>query len=262
MLGSKVMRTPAAWLSGLLLLATAPRAGAQAPGSAAADSGLFVVFEQGTPVAHERYAYQWMGDSLLVSATTERSFKDDKGQRRLFTKTMLLVVDAHDLGLMRYLSNQDFDAHKVVRGLLPTDTVMTHYDEFDGMGSAERVVQPPGRLFVLDPQLFTLFDVLCRSLAGKQFETRNVQLAAFGRDSLTLPVATVSLNRPDTVTVGGRRVPARHYSLDDHGVRFELWADARGRMLRLENRPSGISVERIVETPPAAPPRRRPPIRR
>jgi hypothetical protein len=203
-----------------------------------------------------------MGDSLVVSATTQRPFRDDKGQLHTFSKSMMLVVDAHDLGLMRYLSNQDFNGHKGVRGLLPTDTVMTHYEEFDGVGNAERVVMPPGRLFVLDPQLFTLFDVLCRSLAGKEFESRRVQLMALAPDSLTLPLATVTMNKADTLRVGGRRVPTRHYSLDDHGVRFELWADSRGRMLRLENQPSGLSVERLADPLPPAAPRRRAPVRR
>src|SRR5206468_8172694 len=124
--------------------------------------------------------------------TTRRQFQDDKGQRHPFVKTMLLVVDAQDLGLMRYLSNQEFRDHKAVRGLLPGDTVMTYYDEYDGVGGADRLVQPPGRLFVLDPQMFTLFDVLCRSLAGKQFETRHVQLLTMAPDSLSMPMATVT----------------------------------------------------------------------
>src|SRR5207244_2454285 len=121
-----------------------------------------------------------------------------------------------------YLSNQEFRDHKAVRGLLPGDTVMTYYDEYDGVGGADRLVQPPGRLFVLDPQLFTLFDVLCRSLAGKQFETRHVQLLAMAPDTLTMPLATVTLGRPDTLTLGSRRMPARRYVLADQGTDFEL----------------------------------------
>jgi len=196
-----------------------------------------------------------MGDSLLVSATTQREFQDPKGNRHGFMKTMLLVVDAHDLGLTRYLSNQKFNAHETVRGLLPGDTVMTYYAEYDGVGSADRLVQPPGRLFVLDPQLFTLFDVLCRSLAGKQFESRRVQLVAMAPDTLTLPLATVTQEKPDTLSMGARRVPARHYALEDQGVRFDLWADSRGRMLRMANQPTGLRVERVSEPAPAVPPK-------
>ena len=259
-LRSPAMRAPIALLTALALAPLAPDARAQAP--AAADSGLLVIYDQKTPVAHEHYTYQFMGDSLVVTATTERQFMDQNGQRRPLTKVMYLVVDAHDLGLMRYLSNQDFNGHKQVRGLTPTDTVLTYYREYDGLGSADRVVQPPGRLFVLDPQSFTLFDVLCRSLVGKEFETRRVQLLAMAPDTLGTPLAMITLHKPDTLRVGARRVALRHYSLDDHGVRFELWADARGRMVRMANEPTGLSVVRVEQPAPSDRARSRKPVPR
>ena len=226
---------------------------------ASADSGTFVIFDQAVPVANEHFSYQYMGDSLVISATTKRQFQDEHGGRHPFMKSMVLVVDSHDLGLMHYLSNQDFNDHKSVRGLVPGDTVMTYYAEYDGVGNADRVVQPPGRLFVLDTQLFTLFDVLCRSLAGKQFETRRVQLLALAPDTLTMPLATVTVGKPDTLTLGTRRVPSKRYLLTDNGVQFDLWADARGRMLRVANAPSGLSVERAPDPPPATKPGKKQP---
>lgn len=244
-----------------LLLAVLP-SGAPAQTVTHADSGRFVIFDRSVPVAREFHVYQFMGDSLVISATTERQFQDENGQRHDFTKSMLLVVNSQDLGLMRYLSNQDFNDHKGVRGILPGDTVMTYYDEYDGVGNAVRLVQPPGRLFVLDPQLFTLFDVLCRSVAGKQFETRGVQLVALAPDSVTMPRAKLIMGRPDTLDAGGRRVPTRRYTLEDNDVSFELWADARGRMMRLENELTGLSVERVPEPQPAVTPRKRAPAKR
>lgn len=235
-------------LAALLFAAPAPPAHAQ--GTATPDTGMFVILDREVPVANERYQYLYMGDSLMIASTTRRQFQDEKGQRYQFTKRMVLVVDAHDLGLQRYTSNQEFRDHKAVRGLLPGDTVMTYFTEIDGVGSADRVVQPPGRLFVLDQQLFTLFDVLCRSLAGKEFVTRPVQLVALAPDSLTLPLATISVGKPDTLQLGSRRVPARRYALVDRGVRFDLWADARGRMLRMSNEPSGLSVVRVPDAQP------------
>jgi hypothetical protein len=252
--GVPLFRRLAPPLAALLLAVIAPAARAQV---ALNDSAMFVIFDQGTPVANEHCSYDFMGDSLVISATAQRQFKDEKGARYSFRKSMVLVVDAHDLGLMHYLSNQDFHGHKSVHGLLPGDTVMTYYSEFDGVGSADRVVQPPGRLFVLDPQMFTLFDVLCRSLAGKQFVSRRVQLVALAPDSLTLPLATITVGKPDTLTLGPRRVPTRRYALEDQGVRFDLWADARGRMLRMANEPSGLSVERLPDPQPAAGPKKR-----
>lgn len=238
------------------LLSAAPAAHAQV--AVAADSGMLVVFDQDTPVAHERFAWQLMGDSIVVSATARRTLIDDKGERHAFEKAMILVVDSRDLGLLRYLSNQDFQNEKVVRGLLPGDTALTYYTEFSGAGNAVRLTQPPGRLFVIDTPMFSLFDVLLRSLAGKEFETRRVQLLAMGADTLTMPLATVTRAKVDTLRMGTRRVPARHYTLEDPSVRFEMWADANGRLLRLSHPGSGMSVERAPAAPAAAKPRLRP----
>jgi hypothetical protein len=256
------MPTPARRRTGLplILLAALPLAviapAARAQVAAGVDTGAFVVFDHDVPVATEHYRYLPMGDSLVIASNIERKFQDEKGVRYVFTKRMVLVVDAHDLGLQDYTSSQEFHGHKVVRGLLPGDTVMTYFTEIDGAGNADRIVQPPGRLFVLDQQLFTLFDVLCRSLAGKEFVSRRVQLVALAPDSLTMPLATLTTGNPDTLLVGSRRVPARRYALEDGAVRFELWADARGRMLRMANEPSGLSIEHVPDPQPAAPKKR------
>src|SRR4029077_18674053 len=44
-------------------------------------SSLLVVFERDVPVAHERSRIRDMGDSLVVEATAERTFRDEKGGR-------------------------------------------------------------------------------------------------------------------------------------------------------------------------------------
>lgn len=254
------MRTPAllsaavraALAAAVLLLA--PAAHAQVP--AKADSGLLVIFEGLTPVAHERFTYQVDGDSIMVTAAHRRQLLDDQKNKHMFEKSMLLVVDARDLGLRRYLSNQSFRQRTVTRGLIVTDTVFTYYTEDTGVGDATRIALPPGRMFVFDSALFTLFDVICRSLAGKEFETRRVQLAEMAPDSLIMPMATITQARPDTLAMAGRRIPVRRYLLDDAGVRFDLWADREGRMMQMRHEGSGLRVERVVEPKPAAKPRR------
>lgn len=255
------MRTPvripaavrAAFAAAILLLAPTVRPAA-AQTSATADSGLLVIYDGMTPVAHEKFRYQLAGDSILVTSSARRQVLDDQKQKHLFEKNMLLVVDSRDLGLRRYLSTQSFRGRDVVRGLIVTDTVFTYYTEDSGYGDATRIAQPPGRLFVFDSALFTLFDVITRSLAGKEFETRRMQLVEMAPDSLLLPTATVTMVRPDTLTWAGRRIPARRYLLDDDGVRFDLWADLQGRMLRALHEGSGLRVERDLDTLPGAAP--------
>jgi len=245
-------------LSGLLLalslVVLGPRP-AHAQASARADSGRFIVFSGETPVARERYVVQWLGDSLVFSAVSERQFQDEQGRRLPYQKVLGLVADARDLGLLRYVSNEDFRGSKIVRGLVPGDTSITYYQEHDGAGEAFRLVQPPGRLYVMESPLFSLFEVICRSLSEKTFTTRRVQLLALS-DSLSTPVATVTRLAADTLGLGSQRVVTRHYRFEDPSATFDLWADARGRLIRLVHEPSGLHVEREPDASP--PPERQP----
>jgi hypothetical protein len=235
-----------------LLMVPVPRARAQA--GVEADSGKFIVFQGDIPMAREKNAFQWMGDSLVITAQTQRTMQDEHGTRHPFLKVLSMVVDSRDLGLRSYASIQEFQGHTMHRGLVPGDTSITYYEEFDGAGEASRLTQPPGRLFVMDSQLFTLFEVICRGLASKTFTTRSVQLVALG-DSMSTPLATVTRSGADTLRFVGRRIPAQRYMLADGSAEFELWADARGRMIKLTHPASGLRVER--EPDPAPPVRRR-----
>src|SRR5262249_6764567 len=190
----------------------------------------------------------------VVVATTTRSFLDAEGKRHPFKKTMVLVVDTRDMGLIRYESTQDFDGHNVGRGLVPGDTSITYYHELDGAGDADRVVQPPGRLFVMDSQMSWLFDVLCGSAAPKTFETRRFQLLAMLADTLATPMATLTNAGTDTLVLGKTSVRTRHYRFEDPSARFELWADPEGRLVRLTHAGRGLRVERVPDEPTRARP--------
>jgi len=256
MLRSPVMRgTLRTLLCAVTLVALHPARTARAAVAAAVDSGQLVVFENDLPVATERNVFQYMGDSLVVVATTRREFVDENGAHHPLRKSMMLVVDSRDLGLIRYLSTQDFNDHQIVRGLIPGDTSMTYFIEMDGGGNADRVVQPPGRLFVMDSQMFSLFDVLSRSLARKTFTTRRVQLLALQPDSLASPLATITALGADTLEVGRSKQAVKHYAFEDASARFELWSDAQGRLVRLVHSESGLRVERV---PAAASPAKKP----
>lgn len=209
------------------------------------DSSQLVVFEDGNPVAHENNSFENMGDSLVVYATLQRDFVDEQGKHHPLKKSMMLVVDSRDLGLIRYLSTQKFNDHEIQRGLIPGDTSMTYFIELDGAGNADRVVRPPGRLFVMDSQLFTLFDVVSRSFANKTFTTRRVQVLALLPDSLAAPLATVTALGTDTLQVGRTKQRLKHYGYDDPSAHFELWADAQGRLVRLTHADSHLLVERV-----------------
>ena len=233
----------------LALLALTLPSAARAAG-APPDSGRFIVFQGDMPVANEKFTFQFLGDSLTLTALSRRTMQDEKGQRHAYQKSMVLVADARDLGLQRYMSIQEFQGVKIQRGLIPGDTSVTYFYEENGGGNAFRLVQPPGRLYVMDSPMFSLFEVVTRGLAGKQFTTRRMQLLAL-TDSMTTPLATVTTLKSDTLSVGERRVPVRRYRFEDESASFELYADSRGRLIRLVHAPSGLHVER--EPDPVAP---------
>ncbi len=224
--------------------------------SAPPDSGRFIVFQGDMPVANERFTFQFLGDSLTLTAVARRTMQDDQGQRHNYEKVMVLVADSRDFGLQRYLSVQEFRGVTVQRGLIPGDTSMTFYFEESGAGQAFRLVQPPGRLYVMDSPMFSLFEVVTRGLAGKQFTSRRVQLLAL-TDSMATPLATVTTLKPDTLKLGEKRVPVRHYRFEDTSAAFDLYADSRGRLIRLVHGPSGLHVEREPEPVAVTPSRKK-----
>ena len=238
--------------TGLAVLTLLPAAPALAQSSTPADSGRLVVYQGDMPVMNERFTFQFLGDSLALTAVSERKLRDDQGAVHPYRKTLLLVADVRDLGLQRYLSIEEFQGHKVTRGLVPGDTSITYYQERDGAGEASRLVQPPGRLYVMESPMFSLFEVLCRGLADKSFTTRRAQLVALS-DTMTTPLATITRLAPDTLLNAGQRVIARHYRLEDPGATFDLWADPRGRLIKLLHAASGLRVERLPD--PTAPPK-------
>lgn len=242
-------KTPLLFLALGVLLAT-PAASAQQSPSPVIDSGRLIVLDRGTPVGYEDFEYERQGDSLIVSGIHTRTMRDAEGKTAKWVKKFGLIVDGRDFGLRGYTSNLEVGGHLTVKGVVPGDTAMTVYSETDGSGSAERLVQPPGRLFVMDPPLFTLFDVVCRNVSAQSLARRPIELVTLGEQAATAR-ATMSAMGPDTIRWGGRRMISRRYALADDQGTFLAWVSPEGRMLRLLHEASGLEVLR--EEPGARP---------
>lgn len=248
-------------LTAALALVTAAAAFAQAidtptpaPSTTLLDTGTFVVSDHGRVVGREEFAYGASGDSIVVSANHVRPMRRSDGTEKTMSKRLLMVVDGFDFGLRSYTSNAEFDGHSTVKGLLPGDTTMTYYSEVDGGGNADRLAQPAGRIFILDPMLFTLFDVIGRNVHGRAFQKRPIQMVVLGKQAEPVEGMVTNVG-PDTLRWGGRLAHVRRYTLTDPSANFTFWLSERGQMLRLENRESDLVV--IREADAAAPPKRR-----
>lgn len=237
------MRTPSALLLALALLLAAPATGAPPTSPASIDSGRLIVLDRGTPVGYEDFEYERLGDSLVVSGVHTRTMREADGSTVKWVKKFGLVVDARDFGLRQYTSNLEVGGRLMVRGIVPGDTAMTVFTEQDGGGTAERLVQPPGRLFVMDPPLFTLFDVICRNVSAQSLSRRPIELVTLGEKPGTAR-ATMSAAGPDTIRWGGKRMVSRRYVIADDQGTFLAWVSPEGRMLRLLHEASGLEVLR------------------
>ena len=239
-----------------IMLALAASAPAQGPPSGTLDRGKFVTFRGDVPIASERFEYSRQGDSLVVTANTERRRRKPDGSEERMTKSMELHARASDLGMLSYTSTETADGRSVARTILPNDTMLTVLTTaVGGAGEADIIDRPPGRFFVMDTGLFTLFDVIGRNLQHRIFGSRSVQLVVLGTDTRNVE-ATATLAGPDTVVWGGRRVVTERIALRDSTSAFTLWLSPEGHMLRLESEDGQLVVMR--EPPAIRPPAKRP----
>lgn len=236
-------------LVGVLAFAAAPVAAERVT----VDSGTYKVYQHDRALGAETFSFERAGDSVLVYSHVYQTIPDGANGRP-FEKTTLLIADAFDFGLRHYHSKQTFDGVETVRAIVPLDTALSVYRESAGRGEATSLVRPPGRLYVIDAQVFTLFDVACRTLHRQSFDERPVMVVTLGtRDSAY--AATATDLGAETIRWGAKPVQARKLALGDSRDSFLVWISPTGQMLRLQHVDSGLRVER--DAPPVKPAARR-----
>jgi hypothetical protein len=224
------------------------------------DEGKFIVSLNGKPARVEEFYMDRSGDTLVVRAGSYLSADVQAGRRP--DKTMELQLGALDYAFVRYHSQHIMGPDTLRRGVetTPGDTLFTLWRELNDHGVGDRLALPPGRVFILDPPLFTTFNLIARTLHGKTFDQRPIIVLVLGTPD-TLVETTVTDLGTETIRWGARAIGARKLLLADQQTRFTAWIAPDGRMLRLEQPEAGILVER--QAPPlkrqAPPPKRRAP---
>jgi hypothetical protein len=221
--------------------------------AALVDKGSFKIFRRDRALGAETFEYDQSQDSLVVRARQFLTLPTSRGDEP-FEKGADIMVDRNDFTLRQYQSNRTVHGETMKRGLMLADTHYVAYREGAGLGEGESRVLPPGRLYVMDSQLVTVFDLLCRSLHATSFSSRPVNLLALGpRD--TMLAARVVVLASETIRWGSRPVVARKLQLvADSQTTFTLWVGSQGQLLRLSEPLGGLRAER---DPPAI--KRRPP---
>jgi len=216
------------------------------------DSGKFTIKVHDRVIGAENFGLEARADSINCLARSYRTERTDQGEEQV-EKFVGMSFGRMDWGLRFYQSEETFRGQTLVRGVTmdPSDTAFTVFKEQkDGAGSATRLASAPGRTFVLDSGLYTLFEVMCVYLGEQTFTSRPLNILTFGEPD-TVIEATVTDRGHETIHWNSRSVSARKLEFSQGGMRFDAWVDPAGRMLRLAHVPSGLLVERVPEPKPA-----------
>lgn len=247
------MRTQLALLVLSAALAFAAAARADEPAEPDSERITFRIQVRGHTVGTETMTIVAGGDTLSVHSDTVQLL-GPTGSDSLI-KSAGFGVSAYDLDLHSYASVQHYRGHDTTQSFMLHDTLFTSYHQSDNRGSGDTFVRPPGHLFVVDAGIFASFDLVCRMLRGREFGRRTVNLFVVTGDADTLVAAPLVDLGTVPFSFGGRPVTARRFTLGDEPGAYRIWMSSAGRMLRLEQEPSGLRVDRVP--PPVK--RRRPP---
>jgi hypothetical protein len=229
--------------SALLLLPLSAFVFAPAPLAAEVlDAGTYEVYQGDRALGVETFGFERLSDSLYIYSSVTQKFPGPSGEITL-EKTMRLLINEFDGGLILYESIQTLNGEKLVRAIIPSDTSMTVYREGDVVGEGTTIVRPPGKIYIVDPQVFALFDLLCREMSGRTFEQRPVQLFVLAAQDTTV-AAVVTDQGVETIRWGAKPVQARKLRISDESSEFIAMVGPRGDMLQLLQPASGLRVVR------------------
>ncbi len=243
------MNRPAFLVLCLGLLLAAPAAG----DIETLDAGVYEVYQGSHALGVEKFAFERHSDSLFVHCQVLQKIPKPDGSEATLDKTMRLLTRRFDGGLVLYESVQSLDGVKLTRAIVPKDTAMTVFREGANEGQGDTIVRPPGRIFIIDPQVFTLFDVICREIGTREFDERRIQLFVLAARDTSVE-ATVTDMGTETIRWGAKPVQARKLRIADQTSEFFAMVGSQGHMLQLLQPETGLRVVRKAKDvkPPAA----------
>jgi hypothetical protein len=208
------------------------------------DKGTFKVYQRDRALGTETFEYDSRGDSLTIFSHIDQVLPGPGGDVAL-DKQVVLIVGSLDFELRFYQSKMKVGGKDLLRALVVNDTAFTAYRESGKVGGAgDRFDKPPGRVFVLDGQVFMLFDIMCRDLGRTSFTERPVSVVLLRdeQDQVT-EIKAIDMGA-DTIRWAARPVVAHKLRFADSYSTFNAWVGPRGNMLKLEQDGSGLRVER------------------
>jgi hypothetical protein len=233
-------------IAALALAALAP---AHARAAENDDEGTLLVSHRGQFLGIEDFVRHNNGVSLIVDATARQLLPNTRGTVDSLTKVVSITLGAEDGDLKDYQSREFLGKRYTRRQLSMSDTTYTSY-RLEGVGGfGDTYAKPPGRLYVIDPQVFVLFDVLSHDLSQQTFDERPITFMYITGDRDSAVEARVKRLGSDPVRLGNRSYPAEKFEITDPWSLYYLWAAPKtGRMLKFTLPSGGLDVVRDPAT--------------
>jgi hypothetical protein len=211
------------------------------------DAGTFRVYQKDQYLGTEDFWMAQTPDSLLVRSHATQVLPRPGSPPDTLEKYAELLMGAEDHGIRTYVSQQVINRDPLRREITMQDTTYTSTRTRGLGGFTDMLVRPPGRLYIVDPQVFALFDVVLRDVGRQAVDEREVSMIYLaGRD--TTAEALVKHMGRDTVRIGARRYAAEKYSISDAWSQFFAWTSPTGQMLKFTMPLAGLRVERDAKT--------------
>jgi hypothetical protein len=238
----------------LLLLGFAAVVGAPVEPGEVIDKGTFKVYQRDRALGTETFEFDSHGDSLSIFSHVVQVLPGPGGDLPI-DKQVTIVLGSFDYDLRFYQSKTTVGGpdslvtrrgvRDLTRSLVVSDTALTAYRESSSLGGwGDRLERPAGKFFVLDGQVFVLFDVMCRDLGAKPFQERAVSVILLRDEQDQVTSITAADLGTETIRWAARPVTARKLRFSDSYSTFNAWVGPQGVMLRLEQDGSGLLVER------------------
>lgn len=227
MAGSKLHSMGWAVLIIVGCLAVSPCTGSSA-GQPISDDGSFLISVDGKPAGTEKFAVHSSKDKVEVKVQTSLSVEQN-GNQVTVESSSNLVLDG-EFQPQTYSWKQRGAKSSGMEIDFRSSPAAAKYHTVDGKADNRQIALPKD-FVVLDDNVLTDYEILLeryeRTAGGNQVITAFIpQEALPGR-------ITVNKAGEESIDIGNRKIKATHYTATTDLAAIDLWADSRGRLLRI-----------------------------